>query len=536
MIFPSFLFLLPLIIVPIIIHLISRKKLKKIDFPSLLFIVKNEIRLIRWFRLKRLLLLIMRISIIILLILAAANIKIPFVFVNPSETLIFDNSPSMGKTRIKDNKIFTVPTIAGIPQFSQYLKKRSTGILITDAQKNGFKEIIKKGEKFPGIRIRKEPLPLGNLGIVGASAGPSFEKEDFVLNFKIMNEYKEKKKTGIILKKEGKIIREENMILKVEENTLSFNLTLPKELCQLSLELQDKLGFDFDNKFYFAVNVTPKKTIYILSDVYPERLIAALSPSFFDVKWVKETANVKGGLFIACNLNEKDELVLLKSTSSGVFCYEGNTNTSISNKIPDKISTIALKTSPGSSFYLKNLSKVPVRYSCIITEGKPLLYFENGDPFLSKIKNHYILPISLEKNDLSLHPVFIPFLFSIINSLYDSKTYSNILLDEPIVIESSTLPLVIGPKGDNYKPHRIGENKYIFKETKECGIYKIMDGKTIIGLVAVNTHSSESKLESLSDEEIKYIFGGKGFENGATFFLVIALLFFVLSLFLERKM
>ncbi len=536
MIFPSFLFLLPLIIVPIIIHLISRKKLKKIDFPSLLFIVKNEIRLIRWFRLKRLLLLIMRISIIILLIFAAANIKIPFVFVKSSETLIVDNSPSMGKTVIKDNNIFTVPTIAGIPQFSRYLKKRSTGILITDAQKNGFRKIIKEGEKFPGIRIRKNPLPPGNLGIVGASSGPSFEKEKFVINFKITNEYKEKKKTGIILKTEDRIIRTENIILKAGENVLSFDLNLPKGLHPIYLELEDKKGFEFDNKFYFAVNVYDKKSICILRDAYPERLIAALSPSFFDVKWVKETANVKGDLFLACNVNEKDVLVLLKRASPGIFCLQGNTNTSISNKIPDKISTITPKTPPGSSFYLEDLSKVPVRYSCIITEGKPLIYFENGDPFLVKTKNHYILPISLEENDLSLHPVFIPFLFSIINSLYDDKTYNNILLDESIVIESSSLPLVIGPKGDNYEPHWIGENKYIFKETKECGIYKITDGKTIIGLTAVNAHPSESKLEGLSDEEIKYIFGGSGFENGAAFFLVIALLFFILSLFLERKM
>lgn len=478
----------------------------------------------------------MRISIIILIIFAAANVKIPFVFVKPSETLIVDVSPSMGKTVIKDNNIFTVPTIAGIPQFSQYMKKQSIGILITDAQKNGFRKIIKEGEKFPGIKIRKEPLPSGNLGIVGASAGPSFEKEEFVINFKIINEYKEKKKTGIILKTEDRIIRTENIILKAGENVLSFDLNLPKGLHPIYLELEDKKGFEFDNKFYFVVNVTPKKTIYILSDVYPERLTAALPPSFFNVKWSKETTNVKGDLFLACNVNAKDLLVLLKRANPGILCYEGNTNTSISNKIPDKISTISPKTYPFNSFYLEDLSKVPVRYSCIITKGKPLLYFENGDPFLVKIKNHYILPISLEGNDLSLHPVFIPFLFSMINSLNDGKPYSNILLDEPIVIENSSMPTIIGPKGDNYKPHRIGENKYIFKETKECGIYKITDGKKIIGLTAVNTHPSESKLESLSDEEIKYIFGSSGFENGAAFFLVIALLFFVLSLFLERKM
>jgi hypothetical protein len=533
--FPAFLFLLPLIVVPIIIHLISRKKLKKIDFPSLLFIMKSEIKLIRWFRLKRLLLLIMRVGFVILLILAAAGFRIPFIFFDPSKTLIVDKSPSMEKTEVEDNNTLIVPTSSGIPQFLQYLKKCPSGILVTDAQKNGFAEILKEGKRFPGIIIRKAAFPPGNLGIIDASTGPSFEEEEFDLNFKILNEYKKKKKTSLILKIDDKIIRKKNMILKVGENALSFDLTLPKGFYRLSLELEDEKGFEFDNKFYFVVEVQEKKNICILSDVYPVRLIAALSPSYFNVKWVKENVDVKGGLFLACNANEKDKLFLLQSESPGIFCLQGETNTSISNKVPDRISTIVDESFLASLFYLENLSEIPVRYNCIITEGKPLVYFENGDPFLTKIKNHLILPISLEGSDLSLHPVFIPFLFSMISSLSNAKTHSNILLDEPVVIESSFEPQVISPKGHKYEPCLVGNNSYVFKETKECGFYKITEGKRISGLVAVNTHPSESKLESLSPEKIEYIFGKVGFSNGTTFFIVIALLCFVFSLFLERK-
>jgi len=533
--FPVFFLLFPLVIVPIIIHLISRRKLKKIDFPSLLFIVKNDARLIRWFRLKRIFLLIIRIGFIILLILAAANLKIPFAFFSPLETLIVDKSPSMGRIEIKGKKTLIVPTSSGIPQFFSYLKKRPIGILITDAQRNGFREILKEGEKFPGIRIKKASFPEGNLGIVGASAGPTFEEEKFVINFKILNEYKEKKKTRLILKTERKILKEESEILKVGENLLSFELNLRKGLYQLSLELEDEKGFGFDNKFYFVVSVQKKKNICILSDAYPERLIAALSASYFEVKWVKETADVRGDFFFVCDVNEKDELDLLRNASPGIFCLQGEKNTSISNKVPDRISTIVEGSPLNGSLHLKNLSEIPVRYNCLITEGETLMYFENGDPFISKIKNHLILPISLEKNDISLHPVFIPFLFSLINSLSEGTNSRNILLDEPLEIKSSAEPQIISPEGDKYKPYRVGENNYIFKETKECGIYRITDGNTIIGLAAVNTHPSESRLESLSDEELKYIFGGKGFENGAVFFLFIALLFFVLSLFLERK-
>jgi hypothetical protein len=351
-----------------------------------------------------------------------------------------------------------------------------------------------------------------------------------------LNEYKEKKKTSLILKTESRIIRKENMILRAGENILSFDLTLPKGLYQLSLELEDKKGFEFDNKFYFTVNVHEKKSICILSDTYPERLLAALSPSYFDVKWIKEATDIKGDLFLACNVNKKDALLLLKSAIPGILCLKGKNNTSISNKVPDKISTVVSKTYPSSLAHFKNLNEIPVRYNCIITEGKTLFYFKNGDPFVSKIKNHLILPISLEKNDLSLHPVFIPFLFNMINSLSGGKIHRNILLNESIVIENAYNPQLKSPKGDNYRPHLIGENDFIFKETKECGIYKIMDGKTITGLVAVNTHPSESVLESLSNAEIRGVFGAEDLENGATFFLVIALFFFIFSLFLEIKM
>jgi hypothetical protein len=533
--FPVFFVLLPLVLVPIIIHLISRKKLRKIDFPSLLFIVKNDARLIRWFRLKRIFLLIIRVGLIIVLILAAANLKIPFAFLSPSKILIVDNSPSMGQIDIKSKNTFIVPTKSGIPQFLQYLKKHPVGILVTDAQRNGFIEILKDGENFPGIKIKKVSFPEGNLGIIGASATPSFEEEKFAINFNVLNEYKEKKKTRLILKTEGEILKEESRILKVGENILSFDLKLRKGLYQLSIELEDEKGFGFDNKFYFVVSVRERKDICILSDVYPERLIAALSNSYFEVKWVKKIADLSGDFFFACNVNEEDELVLLENPIPGVFCPRGETSTSISNKIPDKISTIVEGFSLGSSLKLKNLSAIPVRYNCLITEGEALIYFENGDPFISKIENHLILPISLEKNDLSLHPAFVPLLFSLINSLSEGANIRNILFDEPLDIKSSTTVQIISPKGDIYKPYRFGENYYIFKETKECGIYKITEGKTIIGLAAVNTHPSESRLESLSDEEIGMVFGGGDLGNGAGFFLFVALLFFVLSLFLERK-
>lgn len=533
--FPAFLFLLPLVVVPVIIHLLSKRKIRNIEFPSLLFLVKNEIKLVRWFRLKRLLLLLIRISFVILVVLAAAGFRIPFVFPDPSVSLLIDSSPSMESSGVLYNSSFIVPTRSGVPQFYQYFKKRPSGILITDAQRNGFLEILRKGEKFPGIRVKKKEFPHGNLGIIGASAGPGFEGEKFDLNFKVLNEYKDIKKTTLMLESDKKIIEENNIILEVGENVLNFSLSFPEGLHPLKLELKDEEGFEFDNKFYFVVKVQEKKDVCIFSKNYPGRLLAALPPSFFNVEWVKKIEDVSGDFFLACEVDEEEELFLLRSSIPGIFCLQGEKNTSVSNKVPDRISTVVEKSFPGDLFYLENLSEVPLKYSCLIAEGDPLVLFENGDPFISKINNHLILPVSLEENDLSLHPVFIPFLFSMIGSLTRDKTYGNILQNELVMIKSTSNPSVISPKGQNYEPYLVNDKNYIFRETEERGFYKIKEGKRNKGLIAVNTHPSESQLESLSPEEMRYIFGKMGFGNGSCFFLVVGLLFLVLSFFIERK-
>jgi hypothetical protein len=533
--FPAFFFLFPLVIVPIIIHLLSRRKLKKIDFPTLIFIIKNEIKIIRWLRLKSLFLLILRITILISLILAAANLRIPFGFPEQSEPLIVDKSPSMENFRTEEKKTLIVPLYSGIPQFSPYLKKHATGILITDAQKNGFTQILKKREKFPGIRIKKKDFPEGNLGIISARSGPSFEAEKTNIIFSIINEYKEEKKTRLTLKSDGKTIKEENRIFNEGETESNFEITLKRGSHQVSLELEDEKGFDFDNRYYFVLNTLERKKICILSDNYPERLIAALSVSHFEPKWVKKVTEIKGNLFIASDFEKEELLSLLRNPVPGIICLDGEENTLISNKIPDRISTIVGESFLTGSYNLKFLNEIPINYCCFITSGEALIYFKNGNPFVSKIEKHLILPISLEKNDLSLHPVFIPLLFYLINSLSDEIFYDNILLDEPIIIKSSFLPKIINPEGKENQMDAIKENVFLSKETKKCGIYRITDGKATRGLIAANTPTSESKLESLSEEELQYIFGKSSLSNGASFFLFVAFLCFVLSVFIEKR-
>ena len=70
---PIFLWFLPLISVPIIIHLLAKRKSKLIDFPSLKFLKLLEQDALRKFNVKQLILLIIRTLMILLIILAFAR-------------------------------------------------------------------------------------------------------------------------------------------------------------------------------------------------------------------------------------------------------------------------------------------------------------------------------------------------------------------------------------------------------------------------------------------------------------------------------
>lgn len=106
---PFFLYFLPLLAVPTIIHLLGRQKYQKVEFSSLRFLKKLEHDVIRRLKLRQIILLILRTLLILFLILVFAR---PYrtglshgVFVSRGETLylVIDNSSSMSEvTRGKD--------------------------------------------------------------------------------------------------------------------------------------------------------------------------------------------------------------------------------------------------------------------------------------------------------------------------------------------------------------------------------------------------------------------------------------------------
>ncbi|MFQ5906350.1 MAG: BatA and WFA domain-containing protein, partial [bacterium] len=100
-------------IIPLLIHLLHRRRLKVVDFSSIEFLKKIEGRRTRWFRIREMLLLILRTLAVVMLALAISRPVLKSTVFGPlgtharsSSVFILDNSYSMGATT-KDGSSFT---------------------------------------------------------------------------------------------------------------------------------------------------------------------------------------------------------------------------------------------------------------------------------------------------------------------------------------------------------------------------------------------------------------------------------------------
>ncbi|MEA1913092.1 MAG: BatA domain-containing protein [candidate division WOR-3 bacterium] len=533
--FPNFLFLLFLLPIPIIIHLLAKRNLEEKDFPTLLFLLKSEPRLIRWVQLKRLLLLLLRVGMIVFLVLAASNLLIPFSFFEPERLVIVDHSLSMKDRVVSEKRTLAVPNRGGVPLIFKTVMKHPIGILISDAQRNGFLELLKKQKKFPGIDLKRISLPEGNLGIIKQITGPLFAGRKIEVLFTLLNEYEGNKRTPLTLEVDGKILQKKIITLKPGINKTEFALSLKEGPHWGSLEVEDRKGFDFDNIYHFSLFVLRRINVTILSQSRPERLLAALNPIYFKVKWVQKIKKIKGDIFLVSDIPEKELPRGANETIPGIIGLSVENDFPFANEIPERVSKIA-GSFPSSEFLnFQSLTDIPIHYNWKLNNGETLLHFKNGDAFIKRIGDHLFLPISLEDSDLSLHPIYIPFLYELISLLLGRGYNGNILMSEPVVITSSFKPTVISPIGKRYNPELIGENRYLFTKTEEVGIYEVSDGQRARGFISVNPDPSESRLEILKEEEETFLFGKGGYSNGTSFFLVIALLCFILGVILEKR-
>ncbi len=135
---PFFLYLLPLAGIPILIHLIGRRRYHKQEFSTLRFLKQLEVDLIRKLKIRQVFLLILRVLLIIIIILVFArphrSTQSPGIYVAKGQTLylIIDNSLSMqgqirGTTILENGKV-NIGTAADQIDFPVYLKLIETTV------------------------------------------------------------------------------------------------------------------------------------------------------------------------------------------------------------------------------------------------------------------------------------------------------------------------------------------------------------------------------------------------------------------------
>lgn len=129
----SFLFLSPLVLLPVIIHLISRKKRKIVEYPSLKFLNAAYLKRMKHIRLNELLLLLIRTLIVAFLIFSFARLLmfVPSadiksgaayaIIIDESYSLEYRNSPEKNAKNIEELKKIALDTIASLKNGPKFL-------------------------------------------------------------------------------------------------------------------------------------------------------------------------------------------------------------------------------------------------------------------------------------------------------------------------------------------------------------------------------------------------------------------------------
>jgi hypothetical protein len=127
---PSILFALTAIAIPIIIHFFNLRKLKKVEFSTLMFLKELQKSKMKRIKLKQLLLLLFRILVIVFLVLT---------FANPVyKGIAGDNSGSSASVIIIDNSF----SMAGKDAYGEYLEQAKTSANDIISTLNPYDEVI----------------------------------------------------------------------------------------------------------------------------------------------------------------------------------------------------------------------------------------------------------------------------------------------------------------------------------------------------------------------------------------------------------
>jgi len=512
LIYRIFLYFPLFIIIPILIHLLSRRKIKNEPFPSLLFLIERERKLRNYIKFEEILLFLTRCLMIIVLALAGGLVFIPFKFILKGEMKkIYDTSLStMG--RIGKYKYETV-NINGIADFEKTFEKYKYGIIVSDMQEINFRSILKKGKRYR--YFIPEILDISEENNSMRDILYSFDGNNLKLYIKINRTGKSKNEL-LKISFDG---NEFNKFVELREgdNIVEIMIKDVKDgyhrvLCNLKDDLI------FDNEFYKVI-YKGKREIKILSDEEPVFLLKALKMRYNPV-WINNPDNLKKGDFLIIENVKKN----LNLDYISRFCSSIIVSVNDSMMMKD---ILIKKVKPEFGFIEDDRffisTEEPLIKEYEIKGGERILNFKDGKSAIVRKNNVFLTSFSLESKELVYHSYYIPFLYSFIE-----RSFTDLLLNletgDSIIGDFKRIET---PQGMSY------ENIKIFHFDK-IGFYRIFKGNDTI-FVAVNINKEERNMKILGKDKIDYIFGKIKFYDGTGFFLFIFLILLICEKLLERR-
>jgi hypothetical protein len=147
-----------------------------------------------------------------------------------------------------------------------------------------------------------------------------------------------------------------------------------------------------------------------------------------------------------------------------------------------------------------------------------LLKFKNGQPFLSRIRNTFLLasPLEAKFSDFQSHGIFVPVMYRIAASSHRVSQKPYYLLSEnTITIQADSLtgetPVQLVGKQEVVPSQRRNGDRVVLEVPKfsiDPGFYYAKVQRDTLGLVAFDLDKKESLLEQWTGEEMKAMLGG----------------------------
>jgi hypothetical protein len=152
------------------------------------------------------------------------------------------------------------------------------------------------------------------------------------------------------------------------------------------------------------------------------------------------------------------------------------------------------------------------------SDRSALLQFKDGKPFLSRIRNTFMLAAPLDNpfSDFQNHALFVPVMYRISASGHHAgqKPYYN-LAEGAVTLQTDSLtgetPVRLTGKQEVVPAQRRTGGRVIMEIPRfsiDPGFYYATVGKDTLGLVAFDLDKRESLLEQWNGDEIKSMLGG----------------------------